>query len=152
MVPQLVSKRSFKVLGVQSRIDPFTADYRRIWEKQFDPHHAFVRQLAIEEGYYGVYFATTAPGLADFLAGMAVGEVGKIPEELVLRTVPGGQYAEFQCEMDGIGPTWQAIYDTWLANSEEYAEDENRACFEYFPPGVREGKAPVSINVPLKAK
>jgi predicted transcriptional regulator YdeE len=152
MTPEVFSRRSFNVLGVQSRIDPLTADYGTIWEEQFSPHHAFVRELAVEAGYYGVYFASPAPGQVDFIAGMAVGDVESYPAALVLRTVSAGQYAVFQCSMDAIGPTWQAIYNDWLANSGVYAEDETRASFEYFPPGVEEGKAPVSINVPLKAK
>jgi predicted transcriptional regulator YdeE len=60
----------------------------------------------------------------------------------------------FQCGLDAIGPTWQAVYNDWLAKSVEYEyeEDETRASFEYFPPGGGEEKALVSINVPLKAK
>ena len=92
------------------------------------------------------------PDKGDFLTGMAVGDVGKILEGLALREAPSPQYALFECQMDVIGPTWQTIYDNWLANSEEYAEDKRKACFEYFPPGAAEGKAPVSISVPLKTK
>lgn len=152
MEPKLISKRSFSVLGVQSRIDPFKADYRKIWEEKFVPYHDVVRKLSNEEGYYGVYFSSATPGQVEFIAGMAVGDVERTPDDLVLRTVPAGLYAVFQCGMDGIGQTWQTIYDNWLPNSEQYTQDESRACFEYFPPGVEEGKTPVSINVPLKAK
>jgi len=152
MEPRLVTRQAFKVLGVQSRIDPTRADYHSIWEKRYMPHHDVVLKLAKEEGYYGIYFSSEVPGKVDFLAGMAVGDVGKIPDDLVLREVPAAQYAVFECQMDAIGPTWQTIYNSWLANSEQYAEDESKACFEYFPPVADEGKTPVSINVPLKTK
>ena len=83
-----------------------------------------MRKLATEEGYYAIYFPSEVPGKVDFIAGMAVGDAGRIPENLVLREVPAAQYAVFECQMDAIGTTWQAIYGGWLANSEQYAEDE----------------------------
>lgn len=152
MEPAVVTRQTFNVLGVQSRIDPRTADYRSIWEKQFEPHHDFVRRLATEPGYYGMYFPSEVPGKVDFIAGMAVADTGEIPRGLVVREVPVAQYAVFECKMDAIGSTWEKIYGGWLADSEQYAEDESKACFEYFPPGADEGKALVSIHVPLRAK
>jgi predicted transcriptional regulator YdeE len=128
------------------------ADYRSIWEQQFEPHHDFVRKLATEQGYYGIYFPSKVPGKVDFIAGMAVAEDIKVPEDLVMREIPAARYAVLECKMDAIGSTWEAIYGGWLTDSEQYAEDESKACFEYFPPGADEGKALVSINVPLKSK
>lgn len=152
MEPRLVTRQAFNVLGIQSCIDPRNADYRSIWENQFEPHHDFIRKLAKEEGYYGIYFYSELSGKVDFLAGMAVGDVGEVPEGLVLREVPAAQYAVFECQMDAIGSTWHAIYSSWLADSEQFVEDEGKACFEYYPPGSEEGKITLSISVPVKTK
>jgi len=46
-----------------------------------------------------------------------------------------------------IGPTWQTTYSIWLANSERFAEDEKRLNFEYFPPGVEEGRSPFEAAI-----
>ena len=152
MEPKIITRETFDVMGVLDRVDPHTADYEAIWRDQFDPVHDRVQPYSTDEGYYGVYFATDEPGLVDMVAGMAVGDVDDVPEGLTVRTIPGGQYAVFECGMDAIGPTWGAIYSEWLPASEQYEEDGTRACFEYFPPGSETGQMLLSIFVPLRPK
>jgi AraC family transcriptional regulator len=152
MEPAITTRGSFQVLGIQVRIEPMSADYRAIWEDQFMPHHDAVRAVARDPGYYGVYFPCDEPGKVDLVAGMAVEELEQIPDGLVVREVPAGQYAVVECEMAEIGTTWGSVYGSWLPSSERYAEDPTRACFEYFPPGVEKGEARVSIHVAVKEK
>jgi predicted transcriptional regulator YdeE len=152
MQPDFINREAFSVMGILNRIDPMTADYQAIWGGQFGPVHDQVKAQSTDQGCYGVYFATDEPGMADMLAGMAVGAVADVPEGLVLREVPTATYAVFECAMDALGPTWAAIYEEWLPASDQYEEDETKACLEYFPPGAEDGRAPVLIHVPVKNK
>ena len=152
MEASLVTRPRFSVLGVQTRINPWEADYPGIWANQYMPHDAVVRKLAEGEGHYAVYFAAGEPGKVDMLAGMMVGDVEAVPPGLALRGVPAAQYAVFECTMNEIGSTWKAIYDSWLPGSVDYEGDDSKACFEYFPPGSERGMAPVSIHVALKSR
>ena len=54
--------------------------------------------------------------------------------------------------MSGIAATWKAIYEDWLPRSDQYEEDKNQACFEYFPPDVEKGDCLVSIYAAVKPK
>jgi len=151
MQPDVITKReAFKVLGVQTRIEPMSADYMKLWTETYMPHDATIRAASGEGGSYGLYFGTEEHGKADFLAGMAVKAVDAIPAPLVLREVPEAEYAVFKCPMSGIGDTWRGIYQDWLPGSKEYAETEGKPCFEYYPPGVHEGRALVEIYIPVK--
>jgi predicted transcriptional regulator YdeE len=152
MEPKITTRESFTVLGVLNRIDPMSADYSTIWEKQFMPYHDTIRALANDTGYFGVYFGTEEPGKVDFIAGMSVGAVDHVPEGLVMREVPTAQYAVVDCGMDAIGPTWGFIYGEWLQKSDRYTEATEKACFEYFPPGIEKGEGKVSIHVPVIEK
>jgi len=153
MEPVSITEReAFAVLGVQTRIDPWQADYHGIWEEQYMPHDEAVSGLANEEGYYALYWASDEAGKVEFLAGRAVGDVDRVPEGLVLREMPASLYAVFECPLASLHSTWQHIGDVWLPGSAQYAADESRACFEYFPPGADEGKAPVSVHVAIKPK
>jgi predicted transcriptional regulator YdeE len=128
------------------------ADYKDIWGNQFMPHHDAVRRFADGDGYYGVYFPSDEPGQVDFIAGMAADASAEASEGLVLRGLPGGQYAVVECAMEAIAQTWQTIYGEWLPKSDAYAADEERPCFEHFPPGADQGKVPLSIYVAVKGK
>ena len=153
METTIVTRETFTVLGVQARIDPKNADYGMIWNQQFMPHHEFIKSLAVEEGYYGVYFATGEPGMTDMLACMRVGELpSQLPEGLVAREIPAAQYVVATCGMNAIGATWQYLYEEWVPNSTEYTVDPTKADFEYFPPNCETGVAPVTIYVPVRKK
>ena len=153
MEPVSIGRREvFRVLGIQVRIDPWSADYPGIWEKQYMPHDETVAALADGAGHYAVYFSCDEPGKVDMVIGRSVGDSPEVPEGLVCREVPAAQYAVFECAMNAIAATWKGIYDQWLAGSSDYQAAENAACFEYFPPGVPDGKAPVSIHVAVRPK
>ncbi len=147
MEAQILERQTVHVLGYLERIDPMNADYSTLWSGKYMPHDPTVRPLAVDPGYYGVYFGTEEPGRADFLAGMAVDPAASAPEALALRSIPGGTYAAFGCAMANVGQTWRDVYG-WLPNS-GYAEDPSRPCFEYYPPGEPGPTAPVTIFIPV---
>lgn len=153
MKPESVGEHdAFEVLGVLTRINPWKADYRAIWQEQYAPHDRTVSGFACEEGYYSVYFPCQEAGKVEVLCGRAVADIDEAPEGLVLREIPKGTYATFECTLESIGSTWRDIYGIWLAQAGEHAEDEGKPSFEYYPPGVDEGKAKVSIWVPIKKR
>ena len=144
----IVERQDGQVLGFLARINPMEADYGALWQKGFDPHQRVVKDLALEPGYYGVYYASEEEGKADLVAGMLVGEVANVPEGLTLRDLPGGTYARFDCTMATIGPTWGGIYGQWLPTS-GYAEDSSRPGIECYPPDMQGPESPVTIYVPV---
>lgn len=151
MDAKIVKRPGSYVLGIGARINPMEAEYGELWEKQFTPRHDEIKALATEDDYFGAYYGTEEEGMADFIAGMAVGELDQVPEGLVHREIPAGEYAAFECTMATIGPTWGAIYEQWLPES-GYVEDETRPSLEQYPPDMGEGPdAPVTILVPIKA-
>lgn len=152
MQVEIVQRKNAQVLGIMARINPMNADYGELWGKRFTPYEQVVEALAVESGYYGVYYGTDEPGMVDFVAGMMVGQVADVPEGLTLRAVPGGTYAAFACTMSTIGQTWSNIYSQWLPAS-EYVEDEARPAMEYYPPDMSTGPDGVlTILVPLRHK
>ena len=152
MEAKIVNREAFKVMGVLVRANPKDADYGDIWEKQFMPSHDRISPLSTDKAYYCVYFETGEEGMADIMAGMAVGEVASISEGLVVREVPAARYAVFECTMKTIGKTWEYIFKDWLPAS-QYEADAPLPGFEYFPPDAeRAGDFPVSIYVPVREK
>lgn len=151
MNPEIVQRADAMVLGTMARINPMEADYRALWDEQFNPHAAEVAARAIDEGYYGVYYGTEEEGKADFVAGQLVGDVAVVGNGLTLKAVPGGEYARFDCKMSAIGQTWGAIYGQWLPTS-AYTEDGSRPSLEFYPPGAMGPEADVAIFVPVRSK
>jgi predicted transcriptional regulator YdeE len=152
MNAEMVTLENRYVMGSVARINPSTADYTRLWSEGFDPHEPVVAEMAVEPGYYGIYYVSEQEGLADFLAGMVVGEDACPPEGLVLRPLPGGVYARFDVTLATIQASWSAILDQWLP-ALGYVEDLSRPGIEYFAPDMGEGpEAPVTIYVPVVQK
>ena len=147
MNAEIVTLEDRYVLGSVARINPMAADYPKIWSEGFDPHAPVVAEMAVEPGYYGIYYGSEQEGMVDFLAGMVVGEDATPPEGLELRLLPGGVYARFEGTMATIGETWGGIMGQWLPTS-DYVEDLSRPAFEYFAPDMGQGpEAPVVICV-----
>ncbi|MCC6729831.1 MAG: GyrI-like domain-containing protein [Chthonomonadales bacterium] len=145
LAPTLCEQRAFQVLGIQERIDPTRADYRALWGR-FERRAKEVRALATEEAGYGVYFDCDESSRSDFVAGMAAARRETVPAGLVLREVPAGTWAVFECTMATIGATWEAILGQWLPASGMDAA-EGKPAYERFPPGCHEGAAPVTIHL-----
>lgn len=148
----IVKRESFRVLGVQARIEPMSTDFAKLWADMYMPRHETIQTMSGSQESYGLYFGTDEKGKVDFLAGMPVVEADPVPEGLVVREIAEADYAVFETPMSGIAETWKGIYENWLANSTEFAEDESGTSFEVFPPGVHEGLSSVSIFIPVKRK
>jgi predicted transcriptional regulator YdeE len=105
MQVRIVQLAHRSVMGTETRIQPMGADYGTHWPLGFDPHLNEIQPLATEKGFYGIFFGREETGWVDFVAGMMVPEGALPPAGCVMRPVPGGTYARFDCTMAAIGST-----------------------------------------------
>jgi len=146
--PSFTPRDAFWVLGIQERANPMQVDYSAFWAR-FEQRLAEVQPLATGPDGYGVYFPTAEEDIVDVFGGMAVTPGTTPPEGLVLREVPAGHYARFECTMQDIGATWGAIFGEWAPTS-GHEIDHASPCFERFAPGCHEGTEPVRIHVAVR--
>jgi predicted transcriptional regulator YdeE len=151
MDAKIVQRADAHILGIQVRINPMSANYEAIWRDQYDPRHPEVLALSGQADCYGAYYASGEPDMADFVAGMIVPADTVAPAGLVLRSLPGGAYARFDCTLGELPATWGAIYSQWLPGS-RYAEDASRPCFEVYDLVSMGPLAPVQVYVAVKDK
>ena len=151
MEPKMVTRDAFTVMGVQERfLDPEKEDsgFEAIWMKRFMAFHDQIKPLSTDKAFYGVGFPTDEGNAIDYLAGMAVADVPGIPEGLLVREVPGGRYAVFECIVKTIGETYDEIFGDWLSGS-AYEHDSRRPGFEYYPPDCTTGDSPAWIYIAI---
>lgn len=150
MTPELRERAACAVLGLQSHINPMTADWADLWGRQYSPHEHELAPFAMDDACYGVYFGTGEDPICDFVAGKIV-PLGTEPlPGTVVREMPAALEAVFECTLQTIGQTWQAISGEWMPTSGyTHAEDVNY-CYERFAPGSHEGTVPVTIHLPVR--
>ncbi|MBT3374720.1 MAG: AraC family transcriptional regulator [Lentisphaerae bacterium] len=137
-----------RLLGIQRRLDPHTTDWGALWQEEYAPRLPEIEARCTGDVCLGAYFAGGDDGLLEFVAGRPARDGVDVPADLVMREIPAATYAVFECTMEAIGATWDAIYSDWLPSS-SYVTDADKACFEEFAPGCHEGKTPVRILVPV---
>ncbi len=147
----IVTRPAMRVIGIAQRLDPLTTDWGALWRQQFEPCMPVLGPLMTGPNCYGLYWDTDQPPQVDFVGAVEVAPAAEAPAGLVARDVPGGAYACFECAMDAIGPTWEAIFGEWLPG-DAHTHDPSRPCFEEFGPGSEEGRSPVRIYVPVQSK
>jgi AraC family transcriptional regulator len=133
--PQIVEKPQLTVVGLETAflhaLSPDATNVEVIgplWE-QFLPRANQIPHRVGDE-MYGVIFGRPAaqrshPDELMYVAGVAVNEVGELPEGMVSRTIPAGTFAVFvhRGPIKGIRDTVQKIYRVWLPQSGyEHAE------------------------------
>jgi predicted transcriptional regulator YdeE len=148
--PAMADRDAFWVLGIQERANPMQMDYTAFWGR-FMAREPELRSLVTGPDGYGVYFPTGEEGLVDVFGGLPVPPGTEALEGMVVREVPGGHYAVFECTMQTIGATWQAIYGEWAPTS-GHEIDHSQPCFEHFAPGCHEGTEPVRIYVAVRSR
>jgi len=156
MEPRIVFHGAFTVMGVQERVNNDDPEfYHTLWMERYMPYDERVKPLSTDKAYYSVYFARDQQEFC--LDGMAVADaaasVAGIPvlEGLMLREVPAGRYAAFECTVKTIGQTWQGIFREWLPSS-PYVPTPESSAFECYPPSTETGDSPVVIYLPISDK
>jgi len=152
MEPEIVNRDAFIVMGIVERVTPAeegTTTYERIW-RRFEGFHEQIKARSTDQAYYGISFVTEEEGVVDYVAGMAVGEAGIIPEDLVIREVPAARWAVFECPIEHIGETYRYIFGEWASKS-PHAVDGSVPSLERYPPVGEEG-APIQLHIPVTEK
>jgi predicted transcriptional regulator YdeE len=139
---------AFSVLGVQFRINRGSESpelFAAIWKK-FETYGEVIESLATGGHYYGISFPTGTGEVTEYLAGMMVARDCSVPEGLEKRTVPGGDYARFECPVEEIGACYQHIFTKWLPGAPVLFNPRSPV-FEEYP--EKNSRQPVGIHIPV---
>lgn len=150
MEPNIVDREAFTLIGVQSWIDPETADHEGIFDNQYRPHEEKARAVASGPGFYGAYFASRGPGQVGYMVGVAASEGTEAPEGLVALPIAAARYAVFEFPRQDIGTMWDYIHGEWLPKSQEYALAASPV-FEFYPKS-NTTETHLAIWIPVRAK
>jgi predicted transcriptional regulator YdeE len=151
MEPKIISKASFKVLGVETRINIKETDYEAIWTNTFKAHQKDIAPLANGNGDYGIFHKFYEDGLVGYLVGSEVSDVPHVPDGLMLLDIPKATYAVFACNSQTVGETWPYTHDVWLPQSTEYVMG-NSPVFEFYPTGYAPGAETILIHIAVQKK
>ena len=77
-------------------------------------HHDRILPLSTDKAYYGAYSPSEDEGPMDYLAVMLVENIQEPPEGLTLCQVSEARWAVFECTVEIIGQTSNAILREWL--------------------------------------
>lgn len=149
MTPRITVRESFTVLGVPSRNRRGSETpelFGRIW-KNFEERRAEIAAVATEGAYFGVSFPTVDEDVTEYLAGMPVPVGTSVPAGLEARTVPGGEYAVFECPVESIGATYHHVFGAWLPNA-PVQFDPARPPYEEYPEDTP-GQS-VRVHIPIR--
>ena len=150
MVPTIVERDAFALIGVQTWIDPETADHERIFDELYRPYADKARAVACEPGFYGSYFASRGPGQVGYMVGVAAPKDTEAPEGLVALAIPAARYARFEFPREDIGRAWDYVHGEWFPNSQEYALAMSPV-FEHYPK-ENTTETHLAILVPIRSK
>ncbi len=148
MEPGIEDRKAFTVLGIQFKIKQGSETaglFAGIWEK-FEAGSDLVESLSLSKKYYGVNFPTDKEDVTEYLAGMMVSRDSPVPNGLVKREVPGGDYALIECPVESIGLCYQNIFTKWLPAASVTFNSKNPV-FEEYP--EKDSTLPVCIHVPV---
>jgi predicted transcriptional regulator YdeE len=149
--PRIEERKRFAVLGTVRPVRRGSETpelFAGIW-REFESLRPQIERLAIRPEYYGVSFATDKDHVTDYLAGMMVGADAPVPKGLERRTVPGGQFAVFQCPVATIAERYRYIFTEWLPGASVDLDPSNPV-FEEYPEGT--SVQSISICVPIRQK
>jgi predicted transcriptional regulator YdeE len=149
MEPEIIHLDGFRVMGIVLRFKSGSESpeqFAAIWSK-FESRHGEIAPYSTGLRFYGMSFGPDEQGMIDYLAGMAVEDVERVPEGLVVRDIPGADYAAFACRIQSIGEAYHQIFGEWLPKS-GYRLNESVPSFEKYPP-AGDDQSPVLIHIPV---
>ena len=79
MEADIIHKGALSILGIQERFKSGSEDFEGIW-KRFMEFHDQIKKHSIDRAYYGVNFVGEEHVSMDYLAGMLVSGIDKIPD------------------------------------------------------------------------
>lgn len=158
MEPEIVEIPAFTVAGVRERFDQANKhEIPALWDR-FNPLEDTIPHRDGLETYGLCLNSDPESGEFDYLAGVAVERVDRLPIGAVAETVPRQSYAVFTHHLkapnlhEELQKTMRWIWGTWLAEGRyEYRQGPD---FERYPPGFEPGKAGgfLEICIPVTAR
>ena len=156
MEPEIREIAAFVVVGVRERFDPESKHHiPELWQRFLPilpniPHQ-------VPGTTYGVCLNVDPDdGSFDYVAGVAVERVDRLPEGLIAETIPTQTYAVFTHHLrstslhEELQPTLRWIWGTWLREAPfDYVPGPD---FERYPPEFdpMNGKGFLEICVPVR--
>jgi AraC family transcriptional regulator len=156
--PEIRELESFTVVGVRQRIGEDTrAQIPSVWGR-FLEVVSRIPNVSSDSGHGLSLNVDLQDGSFDYVAGVPVSRVGRLPSEVVAETLPTLTWAVFSHRVrsvplhEELAPTYRWIFGTWLPSSGwDYPV---AADFERYPPGFDPGEAQgtIEIWVPVRAR
>ncbi len=121
MQPKIVNRPAFQAVGYSYVGKNEHAEIPEMWGR-FNARSGEIKSINTKEGF-GLCFSTLAgparPGEFEYVACLEVADNTNLPEGMVYRQVPAYKYAVFthHGKLDGLGETYQYIYNTGLAQA-----------------------------------
>lgn len=150
MNPTISTRLAFTVVGLRLRTRPMSAEIPALWER-FVPRMDEVQPQAepgVSYGVMGNYDEQS--GAFDYLAGMAVSELGEMPEGMSNWVVPANTYAVFETNLNNLQKTMDAIYRDWLPFSGYQAAQG--LTFERYPATYAGPESTFTVYVPVRKR
>ena len=116
MQPQFVTKPAFAVVGLLLHTKPMAPEIPQLWDK-FVSRIDEIPHVAEPHVSYGLMENFDQMTRLDYMAGVSVETVDKLPEGMSQWNVPANTYAVFESTLATIGDTFGYIYNTWLPSS-----------------------------------
>jgi AraC family transcriptional regulator len=156
--PEIRELDSFTVVGVRERIgDDTRSRIPSVWGR-FLEVVSRIPHVSSDSGHGLSLNADLFDGSFDYVAGVPVSRVGRLPAGVIAETLPTLTWAVFSHRVrslplhEELAPTYRWIFGTWLPASDwEYPVD---ADFERYPPGfdASEARGTIEIFVPVRAR
>lgn len=150
MRAEIVQRESISVTGLMARFSDEEERVGELWGSLMK-HNNQLESLRTDDTHYGVAFLTNEEGRWDYIAGVAVAEGIVIPNGLVVRQIPAGDYVVVESTLEAMDEAFDYIYQTWLLAS-SYERDPAKPVLDCYLPGTTSEGSPVLLYVPLKDK
>ena len=161
--PRFVRRDEFEVVGIEGRTSQKSNRIPELWDA-FGPREDDIPHREDLDVSYGLCFLDDGqePGMTaedvEFtaLVGVEVSEVGELPEGMVSKKIPAGEYAVFTHKgaffPDGLPNTYKYIYREWFRASQyKPAANYNFEHYNHYSfHGVNHPSTMIEIWVPVK--
>lgn len=120
MVPEIVDRDEFIVIGIRVVLDLSSDCANTLWRDKFMPRHGEI--AGMDRLYYGVFNSLSdgkSAGRYEYVAGAACDSLENIPLGMVGWVVPAGRYAQAEATgLAGIPKTFRHLITDWLPDSD----------------------------------
>lgn len=118
MQAEIIVRPATTIAGLKIRTTPMSPEIPALWPP-FVARLPEVGRPSTPGITYGV-MTPVGPDLAalDYMAGVAVGDAGELPEGLSRWLLPAGTYAVFRCPLNRLGAGYGEIFGKWLPASD----------------------------------